>query len=230
MKEITINGTIVSNDDKMIYDWLDIEAACPKDIIKSLKEADGDDVTILVNSGGGDVMAGNEIYSALRRYEGNTIAEITGYAASAATIICCGADVVRANPGIQYMIHNVSTWQGGDHKDMESMAEVLRTADKSIANIYHLKTGMDEQSILALMDSGASNIGKWMDAKEAKQYGFVDEIIGDNGSLAQPISIYNAFGTVLSDDVKAKIRREIEENRQRAKARLNLLRLKGGSK
>ena len=230
MKEITINGTIVSNDDKMIYDWLDIEAACTKDIIKSLKEADGDDVTILVNSGGGDVMAGNEIYSALRRYEGNTTAEITGYAASAATIICCGADVVRANPGIQYMIHNVSTWQGGDHKDMESMAEVLRTADKSIANIYHLKTGMDEQSILALMDSGASNIGKWMDAKEAKQYGFVDEIIGDNGSLAQPISIYNAFGTVLSDDVKAKIRREIEENRQRAKARLNLLRLKGGSK
>lgn len=230
MKDITVNGTVVSNDDKIIYDWLDMEAVCPKDVIKALREADGDEITVLVNSGGGDVMAGNEIYSALKRYEGRVTAEITGYAASAATIICCGADVVRANPGIQYMIHNVSTWQGGDHKDMESMAEVLRTADKSIANIYHLKTGMDEKSILALMDSGASNIGKWMDAKEAKQYGFVDEIIGDNGSLAQPISIYNHFGTVLSDDVKAKIRREIEENRQRAKARLNLLRLKGGSK
>jgi len=230
MKDITVNGTIVSNDDKFIYDWLDIESVCPKDITSAIREADGDEITLLVNSGGGDVMAGNEIYSALKRYDGKVTAEITGFAASAATIICCGADVVKANPGIQYMIHNVSTYQGGDHRDMESMAEVLRTADKSIANIYHLKTGMDEDSILALMDSGANNIGKWMDAKEAKQYGFIDEIIGDNGSLAQPISIYNHFGTVLSDDVKAKIRREIEEDRQRAKARLNLLRLKGGSK
>ena len=230
MKDITVNGAIVSNDDKFVYDWLDMEAVCPKDVAKALKEADGDDVTVLVNSSGGDVHAGNEIYSALKRYEGKVTAEITGFAASAATIICCGADVVRANPGIQYMIHNVSTYQGGDHRDMESMAEVLRTADKSIANIYHQKTGLDEGTLLELMGSGANNIGKWMDANEAKQYGFIDEIIGDNGSLAQPISIYNHFGTVLSDEVKAKIRREIEEDRQRAKARLNLLKLKGGSK
>ena len=230
MKEITMNGAIVSNDDKFIYEWLNIEAVCPKDITSALKDAEGDEVTLLINSSGGDVHAGNEIYSALKRYEGKTIAEITGFAASAATIICCGADVVRANPGIQYMIHNVSTYQGGDHRDMESMAEVLRTADKSIANIYHQKTGLDEDTLLELMGSGANNIGKWMDANEAKKWGFVDEIIGDNGSLAPPISIYNHIGTVLSDEVKAKIRREIEENRQRAKARLNLLKLKGGSK
>ena len=126
------------------------------------------------------------------------------------------------------MIHNVSTGQSGDHKDMETMAEVLKTADESIANIYVLKTGLDRKEILSMMGAGTGNMGTWMDAKKAKDLGFVDEIIGDNGSLAQPISIYNHFGAVLSDEVKAKIRRELEGNRQKAKARLNLLRLKGG--
>lgn len=242
MKELTVNGTICSNDDKWIYEWLELEATCPKDIIDGMRDADGDELKLLVNSGGGDLMAGNEIYSALKRYEGKSAAEITGYAASAATIICCGADICRANAGAQYMIHNVSTIGAGDHRDMETVADVLKNADVSIANIYRLKTGMDEKTILKMMESGAGNMGKWMDAKAAKEYGFVDEIIGDNGSLAQPISIYNSLGTILTDEVKAKIRREMEAQketqepeaqnieRQRAEARLNLLRLKGGSR
>ena len=126
------------------------------------------------------------------------------------------------------MIHNVSTAQSGDHNDMETMAEVLKTADESIANIYVLKTGRSREEILAMMGAGSGNMGTWMDATKAKELGFVDEIIGDNGSLAQPISIYNSFGAVLSDEVKAKIRRELEGDRQKAKARLNLLKLKGG--
>lgn len=233
MKEIRVNGTITSNDDKFIYDWLEIEAVCPKDVITALQEAEGDDVTLLVNSGGGDLMAGNEIYSALKRYEGKSTAEITGYAASAATIICCGADRVRANAGIQYMIHNVSTIGMGDHRDMETVANMLKSADLSVANVYEQKTGLDRKTILSMMSTGTGNMGKWMDAKQAKEYGFVDEIIGDDGSLARPISIYNSFpGTILSDEVKEKIRREIAEaerqgfDRQKATARLNLLKLK----
>lgn len=223
---ITINGTICSNDDKEIYDWLNMEAVCPRDVDNALQGSE--DVTLLVNSGGGDVMAGNEIYSALKRYPGKVTAEITGYAASAATIICCGADLVRANPGTQYMIHNVSSFSRGDKNDMESTAEILKTMDRSIANIYRLKTGMEIAEILAMMDSSSGNMGKWMDAVEAKKYGFVDEIIGDNGSLAQPITIYNGFGTILGDEVKSSIRRKIAEakERQKAQARLNLLKLK----
>ena len=77
-------------------------------------------------------------------------------------------------------------------------------------------------------------MGKWMDAKEAQKLGFVDEIIGDNGSLAQPITIYNAHGaTILSDEVKEKIRQlkaaEMPPfDAEKAQARLNLLKLKGG--
>ena len=234
MKEITVNGTIVANDDKWIYEWFDIEATSPRDIVNGLKEADGDEVTLLINSGGGDLDAGNEIYSALKRYKGKTVAEITGYAASAATVICCGADLVRANAGIQYMIHNVSTYAAGNHEELECVANVLKTADISIANIYRLKTGLDEKTILGMMATGTGNMGKWMDAKEAKRLGFVDEIIGDNGSLAQPITIYNAHGaTILSDEVKEKIRQlkaaEMPPfDAEKAQARLNLLKLKGG--
>lgn len=237
MKEITVNGTIVSGEDAWIYDWFGIECTSPKKISEGLTEADGDDVTVLVNSGGGDLMAGNEIYSMLKRYKGKTTAEITGLAASAATIICCGADTVRANPGIQYMIHNVSSCQDGDYRDMDTMSEVLKNANVSIANIYRLKTGMDEKKLLDLMSHGAGNMGTWMDAKKAKEYGFVDEIIGDNGSLAAPFSIYNGIlATVLSEETKAKVRKEFSADAKRAdlinkqKARLALLKLKGGVK
>jgi ATP-dependent protease ClpP protease subunit len=233
--DITVNGTIVSNNDKWINDWCGFDSTCPKDVIKAMDDAAGDDITLLVNSGGGDLDAGNEIYSALKRYKGNTVAEITGCAASAATIICCGASKVKANPGIQYMIHNVSTWQHGDNRDMETMKNVLKTADISIANIYRLKTGLEEDRILKMMSTGTGNMGKWMDAKEAMELGFVDEIIGDNGSLARPISIYNAYGAViLSDEVKEKIRLEVARDNapafdsRKAQARLNLLKLKGG--
>lgn len=237
MKEIEVRGTIVNDDEKMIYDWLGITSASPADVIKGLKEADGDDVTVLVNSGGGDLMAGNEIYAALRRYGGNTTAEITGFAASAATLVCCGADRVKAHPGVQYMIHNVSSTMGGDHRDMETMAEVLQNSDVSIANIYRLKTGLSEKEILKMMSHGTGNNGTWMDAKRAVELGFVDEIIGDNGSLVAPVSIYNSlFATVLSEETKAKIREQFIVKKQESelitkqKARLALLKLKGGVK
>ena len=232
MKEIEVKGTIVSNDDKEMYEWFGIEATAPKDLAKALKEAGGDEVTILLNSGGGDLMAGNEMYSALKRYNGSSTVEITGFAASAATLICCGADQCVANPGIQYMIHNVSSWQGGDHRDMETMAEVLQTADISISNIYRLKTGLEEKEILKMMAHGTQNNGMWMDAKKAKELGFVDRIKGDEGSLSeQPISIYNTlFTTILGEEAKAKFREmKLEGNtdlkRKQMARQLDLLKL-----
>lgn len=235
MKEITISGTIVSNEDKLIYDFLGIEAVSPKEIISGIQEAEGDDITFLVSSGGGDLLAGNEIYAAIKRYMGATIAEITGFAASAATVICCGADVVRANPGIQYMIHNVSSYQSGDRNDMATMSEILQTADVSIANIYRIKTGLSEKEILKMMNHGSGNSGTWMDAKRAKDLGFVDEIIGEDNCKLMPRTIYNnsLFATILSEETKEKLRDQLSGQREKSglqdkrKARLDLLKLKG---
>ena len=62
MNRIKIKGTIVSNDDKKIYDWCEIEAVCPREIEEALEKSSTEDITVEINSGGGDVFAGNEIY------------------------------------------------------------------------------------------------------------------------------------------------------------------------
>lgn len=204
--DINVKGTIVSNDDKWIYDWFEYEATCPKDIAEQLAKANGEDITFIVNSGGGDVFAGNEINYLISQYKGRTTADIVGIAASIATVICCGADNVRATAGAQYMIHNVSGSARGDYRTMDKMSEVLINANRTISNTYRLKTGMTEKQLLDLMDKET-----WLDAVKAKEYGFVDEIIGDDGVLSERKSLYNAsFVNIISDEVKEKIRNSIK--------------------
>lgn len=204
--DVNIKGTIVANEDKWIYDWFGIDATSPRDVEKLLEKANGDDVTFIVNSGGGDVFAGNEINYLISRYRGNTTADIVGIAASIATVICCGADRVRATAGAQYMIHNVSSCASGDYHAMDKASEILQTANRTISNTYRLKTGMTEKQLLDLMDKET-----WLDAVKAKEYGFVDEIIGDDGTLIKQKSLYNsAFANIISEEVKEKIRNAIK--------------------
>lgn len=207
MIDVNVKGTIVSNDDKWIYDWLDYEATAPKDIEKAIKEADGDDITFVINSGGGDVFAGNEINYLISQYRGNTVADVVGIAASIATVICCGANKVRMAAGAQYMIHNVSGSASGDCRELKKVSDILKNANKTISNTYRLKTGMDEKALLDLM-----NKETWMDAVQAKEYGFVDEIINENGILtAKSPIIYNAgYANIVSEEVKEKIRNQIK--------------------
>ena len=234
MPDIEVKGTIVSNDDKWIYDWFGIGAVSPADVSKRLSEANGQDITIQINSGGGDLFAGNEIYYLISAYPGRKTVDIVGLAASAATVIACAGDTVRAAPGMQYMIHNVSSYQDGDYHAMDHMSGILKNANKSISNIYRLKTGMAEKDLLKLMDNET-----WMDAVKAKEYGFVDEIIGDNGTLVRPLSIYNSVAQILSDEVKEKIRNTVKKpgaNSDSTEAflleqeNLNLLKMKGALK
>lgn len=231
MQDIEVKGTIVSNDDKWIYDWFGIESVSPKAIAKQLEVANGQDVTIQINSGGGDVFAGNEIYYLIDAYKGRKTIDIVGLAASAATVIACAGDVVRAVPGMQYMIHNVSSEQWGDYRAMDKMSDVLKNANKTIANVYRLKTGMAENDLLKLM-----NQETWMDAVRAREYGFIDEIIGDNGNLSGQIKLYNSTAQILSEEVKEKIRNTVKMPGDNTAAflieqeNLKLLKLKGAYK
>lgn len=207
MKNINVKGTVVNDDDKWIYDWFGYDATSPRDISAALQEAAGDDVTFIVNSGGGDVFAGNEINYLISQYQGKTQADIVGIAASIATVICCGADKVRMAAGAQYMIHNVSGSAAGDYHDMDKASQILINANITICNAYRLKTGMTEKDLLKLMDKET-----WMDAVKAKEYGFIDEIIGDDGTLSKSKqSMYNAcFANIISDEVKEKIRNQVK--------------------
>jgi len=236
MKTIPIKGTIVSNDDKWIYDWFGIEAVCPKDVAKQLKEADGEEITVEINSGGGDVFAGNEIYYLISQYKGEKQNDIVGFAGSAASIIAMSSKC-RIVPSGLVMIHNVSGGARGDYHVMDKTSDVLKTANKAISNAYIAKTGLSRDKLLSLMDEE-----KWMDAKEALELGFVDEIINDSGKITnQPIkAIYNSmFANVLSPEIIEKIRNTIKNPNsiegdaesgflmQKMQSQLNLLKLKG---
>ncbi len=231
MNEIMLSGTIVPNNDKWIYEYFEIDATCPADIRQALKAAAGQPVTIQVNSGGGDLVAGNEMYYLLATHEGTVTVDVI-YAASAATVVCCGADCVRAIPSVQYMIHNVSATGSGDYRVMDHMSDLLKNANRTISNAYRLKTGMTENELLELM-----NRETYLDATKAKEYGFVDEIIGDNGVLATQINMYNSTAHILSEEVKQKIRNSVgnpgSQNQTAdpdfliATEKLNLLKMKG---
>lgn len=169
MKIIQIKGTIVSNNDSWIYDWFGWDYTAPKNVV--LPET-GEDIEVHINSGGGDVYAGSEIYTALRSYSGKVVVKIVGIAASAASVIAMAGDEVEISPTAQIMIHNVSSNVSGDHNALLHEAEVLEGFNKSIANAYIYKTGKALDDLLNLM-----NKTTWFDAESAVNQGFADKIM-----------------------------------------------------
>ncbi|WP_291683760.1 ATP-dependent Clp protease proteolytic subunit [Blautia sp.] len=107
MATVKINGDIVRNEDKWIYDWFDMEATCPKDVTAAVEGAkDGEEIEVLINSGGGDVLAGQEIYTTLLGKDNVTI-KIQSLAGSAAGVVAM-AGKSQISPVAMLMIHNVS--------------------------------------------------------------------------------------------------------------------------
>lgn len=225
-KKIKINGVIISNDVKWIYDLFEIEATCPKDISAVLDALTGEPVDVEINSGGGNVWAGAEIYYALKAYAGHVTTIIPSIAGSAASVAAVAGDRVLIAPPAQIMIHNVSCTQQGDYRDMQHAAEFLENYNTSIANAYMLKTGMKKEELLDLM-----NKETWMNAQRAKELKFADEILFDDGNVLTA-SVYPA--AMLPPKVINKIRNLLqkpkEDNSQEALAeleRLELLNLRG---
>lgn len=208
MKKMKINGPIISNDALWFYEWLEMDGTAPKNIIDQLPET-GEDVELTINSYGGLVDAGNEIYTALKNYPGKVIANVV-VAGSAASIIAMAADVVKISPVGQIMIHNVSMGADGDYHDMDKASEILKKANESLANAYVLKTGKTREEILKLMDKET-----WLTADEAKEQGFADEIMFEEERMAMVASFRNdIIPTKIIDEFK-KLRLENEKLKQK---------------
>ncbi len=201
--KIKIKGVIISNDYKWIYDWFGIESVCPNDIEAQMNEANGEDLEFDINSPGGDVYAGSEIFTAIKSYAGNTTGRIVGIAASAAGVAAMGVKKLLISPTAQIMVHNVSSWVQGDYRDMEHEAKVIKNYNISIANAYLLKTGMKQEELLALM-----NEETWLNAQQALEQKFVDEIMFDEGM--QLSASINTF--MLPKEVIDKVRNLIKGN------------------
>jgi ATP-dependent protease ClpP protease subunit len=219
LPRIKVKGVIIDNDDKWIYDYFDVEATCPRDVMKILETLKGEDVEIELSSGGGSVFAGSEIYTALKNYKGRVIIEITGIAASAASVIAMSGAVVKIAPTAQIMIHNVSNIASGDHRDFAHMSEVLKNYNTSIANAYRLKSNLSETELLDMM-----NKETWLTAQQAKEKGFADEIMFDTGMML----VAGIHSSMIPYEVIQKMRTSKQNpDIKNAEARLSLLRMKG---
>lgn len=172
--KINIRGDIIPNDYKWFYDYFEEDSTCPRDVQKVLDVVNpGDSVDVYINSPGGVIDVGSEIYTLLR--EAAKICDvkiyITGEACSAASVIACAAHS-SMSPTALMMVHCASSGTRGNHTDMEHMAEVLRTADRALCTAYTAKAGMTEQEALDMMEHET-----WLTAVQAKEKGLVDEVM-----------------------------------------------------
>ena len=217
-KVINVKGTVVSDDDAWIYNWFGIEAVSPNAISAALVEANGDDVVIRINSNGGDIFAGSEIYDLISSYEGNVLIRIVGMAASAASVIAMAAESEIAPTGLM-MIHNVQSGTHGDYRDMEHSAEVLKEANRSIMAAYREKTGMSEDELLSLMDNET-----FMSADTAVEFGFVDKM-SDYGKEAKAPDSGVQLAAAMTGLLPAATIRKFRAERAKAQAQLDLIKL-----
>lgn len=136
-----------------------------------LESGEGD-VTVWINSPGGNVFAAAEIYTMLKDYKGSITVKIDAIAASAASVVAMAGDTVQMSPVAMLMIHDPSTVAMGNTKDMEKAIEVLEEVKESIINAYAAKSGLTHARIANLMSNET-----WMNAKKAVELGFADEIL-----------------------------------------------------
>lgn len=214
--KVEIRGVIVPNDEKWIYEWLGFEATSPADVQRAIEAASGagesdkppEDLEVVINSYGGEVYSGSEIYTALKGYPGKVVVKIVGLAASAASLIAMAGDPVMISPTAQIMIHNVQSIATGDHRTHEHEAGVLRSHDAGIANAYRLKSGMGEAELLELMGKET-----WLNAQQALEHKLVDEIMfDDQAQLAASASPGGAPG-LLPREVINKMRNVLVQER-----------------
>ncbi len=133
---------------------------------------DSGDITVWINSPGGDCVAAAQIYNMLKDYPGSVTVKIDGIAASAASVIAMAGDKTYVSPVSMIMIHNPSTIAMGDHAEMQKAIDMLDEVKESIINAYVLKTGLTRARLSHLMDAET-----WMNANTAIELGFADGLI-----------------------------------------------------
>ena len=189
--DVNLRGELWDNDSADIlrwWGWWDITA--PMDIQAALDAADGEEVTLLINSPGGDMSVGLEIRSMLRRYTGKTTALFQGLGASAATLAATGCQVIQSEPGALLCYHNPAGGAEGDYRAMRRSAEALRNARDCILEVYTARGGgKTREELVSLMDKDI-----WISPTQAKEYGLIDEVVGLPGGEEDPAAFVAAAG------------------------------------
>ena len=209
-RTLFLNGTIAEDS------WFDDDVT-PKLFKDELLSGSGD-ITVWINSPGGDCVAAAQIYNMLMDYSGNVTVKIDGIAASAASVIAMAGTEVLVSPVSMLMIHNPMTVAMGDTNEMQKAISMLSEVKESIINAYEIKTGMSRAKLSHLMDAET-----WMDAHSAVELGFADEILTrssdvpvENSASAPMIFSRAAVTNSLMDKLAAKCRIQKPETPERS--------------
>ena len=223
-RTLVLNGTIAEDS------WFGDEVT-PAIFRDELMKCDGD-ITVWINSPGGDVFAAAQIYNMLMDYKGNVTVRIDGIAASAATMVAMAGTTVEMSPVGMFVIHNPSTAVIGNTKEMQAAIQMLDEVKENIINAYELKTSLPRQQLSDLMDAES-----WMNAKKAVELGFADKILfanedeeKANATVEAMLFSRRAITNSLIDKIKAQsqkfVKTTVPDNRVSADAlmsRLNLI-------
>ena len=188
-----LKGTICADEDAPVYKFFGLSAVSPADIRQALADnPDGEEFVLEINSGGGSVYAGFEMYSILRGAKVPTRAEVQSLAGSAASVVLAAVDTAAASPVGQVMIHLPSTYTEGNQIVHRESVQMLEAVTGSIIAAYEAKCrGKTSRDALRRMMDRET----FLTAQEAMDAGLIDEIIGaDEGAAASPLDVFNAAG------------------------------------
>ncbi|MFK1548195.1 head maturation protease, ClpP-related [Pseudomonas aeruginosa] len=164
------------------YDWWTGEGVTAKRIAGALRAIGGDvDVTVNINSPGGDVFEGLAIYNLLREHKGKVKVNIIGLAASAASFIAMAGDEIRIGRAAFLMIHNAWLIAMGNRNDLREIADWLEPFDMTLADIYAQRTGIDIDDIVKQMDAET-----WIGGREAVDKGWADAFLESDEISSAP--------------------------------------------
>ena len=187
---VTLNGYVAADEDIWIYDWYGYPAFGPGTVRQALADnPEGEELVLEVNSYGGSVWAGSEIYSVLKSTQIPTRAEIQSLAASAASYLVAGCDEVWISPVAEMMIHLPVTATDGDRNAHCNSIHILDSIEASILNAYELKSkGKKTRDELSHMMHSET----WLTAQDALDAGLVDGILYQDP--VDPKAVVNASG------------------------------------
>ena len=168
-RTLYLNGTIAEES------WFDDDVT--PQIFKDELNSGSGDITVWINSPGGDCIAAAQIYNMLMDYKGNVTVKVDGIAASAASVIAMAGTKVLVSPVSMLMIHNPMTVAFGNSAEMQKAIDMLDSVKNSILNAYEIKTGLSRDKLSHLMDAET-----WMDANKAIELGFADELMQRSGA------------------------------------------------
>ena len=206
-RTLFLSGTIAEES------WFDDDVT--PQLFRDELNAGSGDITVWINSPGGDCVAAAQIYNMLMDYKGNVTVKIDGIAASAASVIAMAGTKVLMSPVSMMMIHNPATIAFGDHNEMQKAIEMLESVKDSIINAYEIKTSLSRAKLSRLMEAET-----WMDATKAVELGFADDILQRTdaeedeaqGPVLEAVMFSRkAMNTALLNKLKAKYRTPASE-------------------